>query len=109
MACDAEETFPGPDLAPDVFIIDVTGSDAATALADELRSAGIATGRAYDGRNMRSQMKVANRSNAPVALIIGEDELASDTVTVRDMLGDAGQTQIARSALVAELLGRPGE
>ena len=106
LACDAEQTFAGPDLAPDVFIIDVTGTDAATPLADELRQAGIATGRAYDGRNMRSQMKVANRSNAPIALIVGEDELSNDTVTVRDMLDDSGQTQMARSALVAELLGR---
>ena len=55
---------------------------------------------------MKAQMKVADRSKAPIALIIGEDEVANNVVTVRDMVGDAGQTQIARSDLLAELLGR---
>ena len=106
LACDAEDVFLAPPIEPDVFIVDLTGGQAATRLADELRTAGIATERSFDGRSMKAQMKVADRSNAPLALLIGEDELANDTVTVRDMLGDAGQTQIARSALVAELLGR---
>jgi len=108
LACDDEETFAGPSSAPDVFIVDVTGTDQATVLADELRRAGIAAGRAYDGRNMRSQMKVANRSGAPLALIIGEEESANETVTVRDMVGESGQNQLARSALVAELQKRFG-
>ncbi len=108
LACDDEGVFPAPSVSPEVFVVDATDGMIATVLADELRSAGIATARAYDGRNMRSQMKVANRSTAPLALIIGEDEAANDTVTVRDMVGDTGQTQIARSALVAELRKRLG-
>jgi len=103
LACDAEEVFEAPSGAPDVFVIDVSGSDAATVIADELRTAGIAAERAYDGRNMRSQMKVANRAKAPWALIVGEEEMANDSVTLRDMQGETGQTQVPRSALVAEL------
>ena len=106
LACNAEEAFVGPTLAPDVFIIDVTETEAATVLADDLRTAGIATERAYDGRNMRSQMKVANRAKAPWAVIVGEEELANDSVTLRDMAGESGQTQIPRSSLVEELQNR---
>ena len=106
LACDAEEKFAGPSLAPDVFVIDVTGSDIATVIADELRTAGIAADRAYDGRNMRSQMKVANRAEAPWAIIVGEQEVANDSVTVRDMHGETGQTQVPRSSLVTELQNR---
>ncbi len=103
LACDAEGVFPAPDLAPDVFVLDVTNTEAATVIADELRSAGIAVERAYDGRNMRSQMKVANRVEAPWAVIIGETELAEGNVTLRDMRGDSGQTLVRRDDLVATL------
>ena len=41
---------------------------------------------------MKSQMKAADRSGAALAVIVGEDEVAAGTVTVRDLRGDAGQT-----------------
>jgi histidyl-tRNA synthetase len=34
---------------------------------------------------MKAQMKAANRSQAPIAVIIGEDELSAGTVSVRTM------------------------
>ncbi|MFM8846987.1 MAG: His/Gly/Thr/Pro-type tRNA ligase C-terminal domain-containing protein, partial [Actinomycetota bacterium] len=59
---------------------------------------------------MKSQMKVADRSGARVALIIGDDELAAGTVTVRHMRGhtvgaDTGrdQQQIDRTNLLSHL------
>ncbi len=108
LACDAEDVFAGPALTPTVFIVDVMGGLNATNIADELRTNGISCDRAYDGRNMRSQMKVANRTGSAWAVIVGEDEAANNTVTLRDMVGETGQTQIARSALVAELQKRLG-
>jgi len=41
-------------------------------------------------------------------LIIGEDEVASGAVTVRDMHGDAGQTRVPRTDLIRELTTRLG-
>jgi histidyl-tRNA synthetase len=108
LAADAEAVFPEPNVAPDVFIVDLTGGSNATHLADELRSAGIAADRGFDGRSMKAQMKVADRSNASFALIIGEDEEASNTVTVRDMHGESGQTQVPRNDLVTDLSTRLG-
>ena len=106
LACDAEGVFPAPSVNPDVFIVDLTGGTEATVLADQLRTSGIATDRGFDGRSMKAQMKVADRSAAPWAVIIGETELAEGNVTVRDMLGDTGQTLVSRDDLVATLAAR---
>lgn len=108
LACDAEGVFPGPTVVPDVFIVDLTGGAEATKLADELRQAGIATDRGFDARSMRAQMKVADRSNAPLSVLIGEDELIAGMATVRDMHGDTGQTQVPRTDLLNELTTRLG-
>ena len=63
------------DRSLDLFVIDTTFEDAATVLVDELRAAGFATDRAYDNRSMKSQMKVADKSGARLALLVGPQEL----------------------------------
>jgi len=90
----------------DLFVVDTTTSDAATALVDELRVAGWAVERAYDERSMKAQMKVADRSGARWALIVGPQEHGAGEVTLRDLRGDEGQTQrrVARADIVATLL-----
>jgi histidyl-tRNA synthetase len=90
---------------PVVFVVDTTGGEEATALADELRRAGIATERAYDGRSMKAQMKVADRSGARLAVIVGPQELAAGQVTMRDLRGDveSAQRTLRRADLVATL------
>ena len=69
----------------DVFVVDTTGTDAATTLVDELRRAGLSCERAYDARSMKAQMKAADRSGARLALLIGDRELAAGEVTIRDL------------------------
>ena len=103
LACDAEEVFPAPSIAPTAFIVDLTGGAEATVITDQLRTAGISADRGFDGRSMKAQMKVADRSAAPWAVIIGESELAEGNVTLRDMHGDSGQTLVSRDDLVVTL------
>jgi histidyl-tRNA synthetase len=91
----------------DVIIVDTTGSDAATALADLLRGEGLAVERAFDGRSMRSQMKLADRSGARVALVIGPQELAAGQITMRELRSEdfeQAQVSVAREDLTAALL-----
>jgi histidyl-tRNA synthetase len=94
----------------DVFVIDTTGADEATALVDELRRGGLATNRAYDNRSMKAQMKVADKSGARFALLIGPAELEAGEVTIRDLRSDnfeQAQRKVARgdvALVVAELL-----
>jgi histidyl-tRNA synthetase len=97
LACDAEETFPGPTNVVDIFVIDTTGGQAALALTAALHQEGHRADRSWDNRSMKAQMKAADRSGAQIALIIGEEEAASDTVTVRDLRGQSGQTTVPRT------------
>ncbi len=95
-------------------MVDTTGGSEALALSTELRRGGRTVDRGFGGRSMKAQMKAADRSGAQLALIIGDDELASGTVTARFLRGDRPQEQWARaeaSRLVAEALAdhRPPE
>jgi histidyl-tRNA synthetase len=88
------------------------------AVAGELRAAGVAAEAYLGGSGMRAQMKYADRRLAPAAVIIGGDERAAGTVTVKDLdLGRQlaagvtdnaawraerpGQVTVARGELVA--------
>jgi histidyl-tRNA synthetase len=102
-ACDDEGTFARDTPTIDVFIVDTAGAGDALTLSQELRTAGWAADRAYDGRSMRAQMKAADRSGAAVAVIIGPDEQAAGTVVVRPMRGGGDQAVIPRIELLEHL------
>jgi histidyl-tRNA synthetase len=91
LACDAEGVLPAEGATADVFVVDTAGGQDALVLSAELRDAGIAADRAYDGRSMKAQMKAADRSGAALALIVGADEVAANEVTVRSLRGERGE------------------
>ncbi len=109
LACDAEGAFGPSTSAVEVFVVDVAGGAAATKLCDQLRRAGLGADRAFGGRSMKAQMKLADRSGAALALIVGPDELAAGEVTVRDLHGSGRQYRVrlgdAAEAAWAELAG----
>ena len=100
LACDDEGVFAAHPLSLDAFVVDTTGGLEALQLTTELRAAGLAADRAYENRSMKAQMKVADRSGAAVAIIIGSNEVAEGAVTVRPLRTDDGQQTIARSTLI---------
>jgi histidyl-tRNA synthetase len=106
LACDAEGAFAAAPRTIDVFVVDTTGGGQALALTDELRQAGVRADRAYENRSMKAQMKVADRSGATIALIVGADEAAAGTVTVRPLREGTGQHQVARVDVVDEVKQR---
>ena len=55
------------------------------AVAGELRAAGIAAEGYLGSSGMKAQMKYADRRLAPAAVILGGDEIAAGTVTVKDL------------------------
>ncbi len=57
--------------------------NATVQLVADLRHAGIKAEMSYGDRSFKAQMKRANSSHAEYAIIIGEDELAEDVVTIR--------------------------
>ncbi len=111
VACDAEGVFPARPPALDAFVVDVAGGASARALTARLREVGLRADRAFDGRSMKAQMKLADRSGAAVALIVGPTEAAAGTVLVRPLRSGAdGDQQPVPMASVVEavrgLLGR---
>jgi histidyl-tRNA synthetase len=49
--------------------------------------------------SFKSQFKRADKSGAAWALILGEDELAANTIAVKDLRGDSEQQSIAQAEL----------
>jgi len=102
LACDAEGVFPAPETLVDVFVVDLTGGAEALTLTDSLRAGGLRADRAFGGRSMKAQMKLADRSGASIALLVGEDEVAAGTVTVRSLRTQRDQLSVSRSDVVTE-------
>ncbi len=71
-------------------------------LAGELRAGGIATEVVMQGGKLGKQFKHADRAGIRFVLVLGESELAADTVTVKD-LSRGDQFEAARSELVRTL------
>jgi histidyl-tRNA synthetase len=100
LACDAEGVFAAPESMLDVFVVDVVDGTHALALTHELRAAGLRADRAFDARSMKAQMRKANSSGAPVAVIVGEQEVADGTVALRDLA--AGEQEVVPRADVVD-------
>jgi histidyl-tRNA synthetase len=103
IACDDEGVFAVDPVVLDAFVVDVTGGLDGLTLTSQLRAAGFAVDRAFDNRSMKAQMKLANRSGARFAVIVGEDELAAGTAVVKPMQGGGEQIAVARSDLSAHI------
>ncbi|HUH07368.1 MAG TPA: His/Gly/Thr/Pro-type tRNA ligase C-terminal domain-containing protein, partial [Egibacteraceae bacterium] len=63
---------------------------------------GVAADLAFDARSLKAQLKVADRSGARWALILGPAEAERGAVTLKD-LGSGDQREIAQDELVAEV------
>jgi histidyl-tRNA synthetase len=66
-------------------------------LAEKLRErlTGIRIQSNLAGGSFKSQFKRADRSGAPLALVLGEDELRLSRVTIKHLRDDAPQEQVA--------------
>lgn len=65
----------------------------AAILLNQLRNQGLKAEMDYLDRKMKAQMKAADRAKASYVIIIGEDELASNQLIVRNMLNGEQETQ----------------
>ncbi|WP_201313187.1 histidine--tRNA ligase [Dyella sp. EPa41] len=85
----------------------VTQMDAAQmpaylALANELRSAGIATEVVLEGGKLGKQFKYADRAGIRFVIVLGEDEIAKGVVTVKDLRRE-DQFEVSRAELIKSL------
>jgi len=77
------------EAGPDVFVVcfDESARDECFALVCALRAAGVAADMDYEVRSAKAQMRRANRMKCPFCFLIGERELESKQVLVKDMAG----------------------
>ena len=67
-----------------------------------MREAGLAADMAYVERGLKTQLKHADRTGARFAALIGEKELSSGAVTMRDMTSGE-QSEVAFDAATSWL------
>ena len=78
------------------------------AMAGELRAAGMAAEVYLGESGMRAQLKYADRRSSPAAVIVGDDEIAAGTVTIKDLdLGRALAAGVSDNRAWRE--DRPGQ
>jgi histidyl-tRNA synthetase len=94
-------TLPG-ELGVACFVVSI-GPDASqvgTRLVQDLRDAGIPAAAAFEDRPLKAQLKMADRAGARFAAIIGDQEVADNSVTIRD-LRDGQQREVTRGEVGA--------
>jgi histidyl-tRNA synthetase len=100
-----DEGVASPNEPPlDVYVVALTDPArvVATGLVRELREAGLAADLPYEERPLKAQLKMADRAAARFAAIIGDDELAAGSVTLR-RLADGEQTEVPRAEVAASV------
>ena len=96
------------DDAPDVYLVNVgeLAEQQAFAITETLRNAGLNVVLHAGGGSFKSQMKKADRSQARFALILGDDEVANQQVTLKPMLATVKgeQQQCSVESAIAYLM-----
>ncbi len=99
------------DYAPDVYLVNVgeLAEQAAFALAEKLRQAGLQVVLHAGGGSFKSQMKKADRSQARYAIILGDDEVKTQQVSLKPMRANTQdqQQQLSLDAAIAYLQIKP--
>ena len=88
-------------VAPDVYLVaqGEAASRFAFRVAEELRSSGLDVLQHCGGGSFKSQMKRADGSGAPLAVIIGDDEVAAGEVTLKPLRDAVEQRRVALADL----------
>ena len=92
------------DNAPDVFVImqgesaQLKGLSLVEMVRNELPNLVLQTN--CGGGSFKSQMKKANKSEALIALLLGEDEVANETISIKFLREDKEQLTVKQTQLV---------
>ncbi|WP_455212725.1 histidine--tRNA ligase [Kaarinaea lacus] len=96
-----------PNHMPHAYLI-MTSQEAVTKgmiLAEQLRGSipGLRLVNHCGGGSIKSQFKKADKSGANIALVIGDDELSSDTAAVKFLREDKSQEHVSKEELITLL------
>ncbi|MBO4535174.1 MAG: histidine--tRNA ligase [Clostridia bacterium] len=90
---------------PTLYIASMGTEDFCQKLTADLRKAGISASFDLIGRGLKAQMKFADKIGAKYVVVLGDNELATGVVAVRDM-SNSTQEDVRIDDLKAYLLGR---
>ena len=82
------------EASPRIFLAQLgdLGRKRSLKLFEELRSKGLKVAEAFSKTSIKSQLKIADRLGAKIALILGQKEALEDNVIIRDMKSGAQET-----------------
>ena len=97
-----------PRLAPDVYLVHAgeAAQRAAFRVAEALRGTGFAVTLHCGGGSFKSQMKRADASGAPFAVVIGDDEAAAGEVSLKPLRDGGEQIRVPMDTLPETLADR---
>jgi histidyl-tRNA synthetase len=89
---------------PAVFLASMgeDAREAAIKLSSDLRQAGIGVIQSTGAKSLKAQLRQANNLNMRFVVIIGDEEVAAQTVVLKDMTG-AGQETLPMNGLAERL------
>ena len=107
LACEAEGLDVAANGLVDVFVVPIgpAARRVAVGIAAQLRGAGIRVDMAYGDRGLKGSMKAADRSGAPLVVIVGNDEVQLANAQVKNM-ADGSQETVTLESLVADVGAR---
>ena len=100
-SCDHD--FGGEEL-PEIFVAWIGDDNLAYSLGllNELRKSGIRAVIDTKARNLKGQLKYANKLGAKYSVVIGEDEVRTGELTLKNMV-EGTQIKIDRNNLISEI------
>jgi histidyl-tRNA synthetase len=104
LALEMEKVEIGQSQNLEVYVIamDEASKKKAFTIIKDLRSNGISADMDYTGRKLKAQMKSADRKGADCVIVIGETEMASGQVALKEMA--TGEQQTVAFAEIAETI-----
>jgi len=109
LACEAEGLAAPTAGRVQVFIVPIVDEarPVSFGLVNSLRDSGVSADMVFGERGLKGSMKAADKSGAPLALIVGLDEIQNGVVTIKN-LSDSSQTTVAMAEVVPHVCSRLG-
>lgn len=104
MACEAEKLEIVQNNLVDVFIVPIgkNAQNLSVSLLKSLRSANIPSDMAYGDKGLKGAMKAADKSGARFAVVLGDEEVESAQVQIKD-LSNSSQVKVSLGDMVKHL------
>lgn len=94
----------GGEQAPEIFVAWIGDENLpySLALLNELRQKGVRAVLDTKARNLKGQLKYANKLGALYSVVIGEDEVKTGELTLKEMK-EGNQVKVHRDELITEI------